>query len=123
VATKAAASMATQEGRMQGGKYSNVPNPKNVKEGGDFSEFANHQYIADKLDAKFFFAHPYSSWERGLNEYTNGLIRQYIPKGTDFELYSNDFIRLIQNKLNTRPREKLNFFTPSKFFYASLSQD
>ncbi|MDR3235836.1 MAG: IS30 family transposase, partial [Prevotellaceae bacterium] len=47
--------------------------------------------------------------ERGLNEYTNGLIRQYLPKGTDFDLYSDDFIRLIQNKINKRPRKKTLF--------------
>jgi IS30 family transposase len=85
------------------------------------SEFAEHEYIANKLNADFYFAHPYSSWERGLNEYTNGLTRQYIPKSTDFSLYSNEFIRLVQNKINRRPREKLNFRTPSKIFYASLS--
>jgi IS30 family transposase len=84
------------------------------------SEFAEHEYIAKKLKTNFYFAHPYASWERGLNEYTNGLIRQYIPKGTDFDLYSDEFIRLIQNKINRRPREKLNFKSPSKIFYASL---
>lgn len=84
------------------------------------SEFANHEYIAEKLNSSFYFAHPYSSWERGLNEYTNGLIRQYIPKGTDLNLYSDEFIRLIQNKINKRPREKLFFQSPSKIFYASL---
>jgi IS30 family transposase len=84
------------------------------------SEFAEHELIAKKLNANFYFAHPYSSWERGLNEYTNGLIRQYMPKGTDFDLYSDDFIRLIQNKINKRPREKLFFQSPSKIFYASL---
>ena len=84
------------------------------------SEFAEHQYIAKKLNAMFFFAHPYSSWERGLNEYTNGLIRQYIPKSSDFNQYSNEFISLIQNKINRRPRNNLNFQTPSKLFYASL---
>ncbi|KAA6313764.1 hypothetical protein EZS27_035514 [termite gut metagenome] len=84
------------------------------------SEFAEHEYMAKKLNAKFFFAHPYSSWERGLSEYTNGLIRQYIPKGANFNLYSDDLITLIQNKINKRPRNKLNFQTPSKIFYASL---
>ncbi|MDR1527194.1 MAG: IS30 family transposase [Dysgonamonadaceae bacterium] len=84
------------------------------------SEFAEHEYIAQKLKTDFYFAHPYSSWERGLNEYTNGLVRQYIVKGTDFNLYSNDFIKLIQNKINRRPREKLAFQSPSKIFYASL---
>jgi IS30 family transposase len=84
------------------------------------SEFAEHELIAKKLKANFYFAHPYSSWERGLNEYTNKLIRQYVIKGSNFDLYDSDFIRLVQNKINRRPREKLNFQTPSKIFYASL---
>lgn len=84
-------------------------------------EFANHEVIAKKLDAGFYFAHPYSSWERGLNEYTNKLIRQYILKGTNFDLYDKQYIKLIQNKINRRPREKLNFNTPSKIFFASLN--
>lgn len=84
-------------------------------------EFANHEVIAKKLQAGFYFAHPYSSWERGLNEYTNKLIRQYIIKGTNFDLYNKQYIKLIQNKINRRPREKLNFQTPSKIFFASLN--
>jgi IS30 family transposase len=84
------------------------------------SEFAEHESIAKKLKANFYFAHPYSSWERGLNEYTNKLIRQYVIKGTNFDLYDDEFIHLVQNKINRRPREKLNFQTPSKIFYASL---
>ena len=85
------------------------------------SEFAEHELIAEKLKADFYFAHPYSSWERGLNEYTNKLIRQYILKGSNFDLYDGEFIKLVQNKINRRPREKLNFQTPSKIFYASLN--
>jgi IS30 family transposase len=84
------------------------------------TEFAEHEFIAKKLGADFYFAHPYASWERGLNEYTNGLIRQYILKGADLEVYTDDFIKLVQNKINKRPREKLGFHTPSKIFYASL---
>jgi IS30 family transposase len=84
------------------------------------SEFAEHELIAKKLKANFYFAHPYSSWERGLNEYTNKLIRQYVIKGTNFDLYDSEFIQLVQNKINRRPREKLKFQTPSKIFYASL---
>lgn len=85
------------------------------------AEFAAHEYIARKLNAKFYFAHPYSSWERGLNEYTNKLIRQYIIKGTSFDLYTDEYILLIQNRINRRPREKLDFQTPSKIFFASLN--
>lgn len=85
------------------------------------TEFAEHELIAEKLKADFYFAHPYSSWERGLNEYTNKLIRQYIIKGSNFDLYDSEFIKLVQNKINRRPREKLNFQTPSKIFYASLN--
>lgn len=84
------------------------------------TEFAQHEYIARKLKADFYFAHPYSSWERGLNEYTNKLIRQYVIKGSNFDLYDDEFIRLVQNKINRRPREKLSFQTPSKIFFASL---
>jgi IS30 family transposase len=85
------------------------------------TEFAMHEYISAKLNAKYYFAHPYSSWERGLNEYTNKLIRQYVLKGTNFDLYEDLYIRKIQHKINRRPREKLNFNTPVKLFYASLN--
>jgi IS30 family transposase len=85
------------------------------------SEFAAHQQIAKKLQLDFFFAHPYSSWERGLNEYTNGLIRQYIPKETDFKQYNDNDLKKIQQKINRRPRKKLNYQTPVKKFFASLS--
>ena len=85
------------------------------------SEFAQHELISNKLNAGFYFAHPYSSWERGLNEYTNKLIRQYIIKGSNFDLYDSEYIKLIQNKINRRPREKLKFQTPSKIFFAALN--
>jgi IS30 family transposase len=84
------------------------------------AEFACHELIAEKLLLDFFFAHPYSSWERGLNEYTNGLIRQYIPKGTDFKEYSEQDIRQIQHKINRRPRKNLDYHTPTKKFFAYL---
>jgi len=85
------------------------------------SEFAQHELISKKLNAGFYFAHPYSSWERGLNEYTNKLIRQYIIKGSNFDLYDSEYIKLVQNKINRRPREKLKFQTPSKIFFAALN--
>ena len=85
------------------------------------SEFAEHELIARKLNTDYYFAHPYSFWERGLIEYTNKLIRQYIIKGSNFDLYDSEYIKLVQNKINRRPREKLNFQTPSKIFFASLN--
>lgn len=85
------------------------------------SEFACHQEIAQKLNAGFYFAHPYSSWERGLNEYTNKLIRQYIPKKQTFEKYDDEQIMNIQHKLNRRPRKKLNFLNPKQLFYANIA--
>lgn len=83
-------------------------------------EFAMHKYIARKLDAEFYFAHPYSSWERGLNEYSNRLIRQYIPKKTDFNDVNGQQIRDITMKLNSRPRKNLNFKTPGSVFLNSF---
>ena len=84
------------------------------------TEFAEHKLIAKKLEAGFFFCHPYSSWERGLNEYTNGLIRQYIRKGTSLDEYDECYIKEVQHKINKRPREKLDFDCPKRLFFASL---
>jgi IS30 family transposase len=80
------------------------------------SEFAKHEFIAKALEANIYFAHPYHSWERGLNENTNGLIRQYIPKGKDFTEVSYNDILSIQNLLNSRPRKSLGFATPDEVF-------
>ena len=70
-------------------------------------EFAKHESIAKNLDAQFFFAHPYASWERGLNENTNGLIRQYFPKKTQFNHISDQQVQSVMEKLNNRPRKCL----------------
>lgn len=94
--------------------YKNVVHSITSDNGG---EFAEHKTISKKLKADFYFANPYASWERGLNEYTNKLIRQYIPKGTDFSTITNQKITEIQHKINRRPREKLNFETPKNLFY------
>lgn len=79
-------------------------------------EFAQHELIAKSLGADVYFAHPYHSWERGLNENTNGLIRQYIPKGKDFAELTDADIIAIQDKLNNRPRKSLGFATPNEVF-------
>jgi IS30 family transposase len=70
------------------------------------------QSIEANTDIKVFFAHPYSSWERGTNENTNGLIRDYFPKKTDFTQVSNELIQKVEYDLNTRPRKRLNWSTP-----------
>lgn len=72
-------------------------------------EFAEHKAIAEALGVDYYFAHPYHFWERGANENMNGLIRQYLSKGTSFEDLTDDDILLIQYKLNNRQRKKLNF--------------
>jgi len=84
------------------------------------TEFYEHKQIAQMLNANYYFAHPYSSWERGLNEYTNGLIRQYIPKKECFAKFSNHDIENFQHKINRRPRKLLNFETPKFRFFNLL---
>ena len=80
-------------------------------------EFAFHQAIADELEAKGYFAHPYHSWERGLNENMNGLIRQYAPKGSCFDHLTEEDTKSIMNKLNNRPRKCLGFKTPNEIMF------
>lgn len=80
-------------------------------------EFAGHELIAKDLTAQFFFAHPYASWERGLNENTNGLIRQYFPKHRDFTTITQAEINQVMNKLNNRPRKCLGIKTPNQVFF------
>jgi len=75
-------------------------------------EFAAHQGIAADLNACCYFAAPYHSWERGLNEHTNGLIRQYLPKSMDFKDVTDDEIQAIEDRLNHRPRKILGYKTP-----------
>ena len=80
-------------------------------------EFAQHETIADRLKARFYFAHPYASWERGLNENTNGLIRQYFPKRHDFTTITQDQIDRVMYKLNNPPRKCLGMKTPNQAFF------
>ena len=80
-------------------------------------EFAGHEAIVAKLDAQSFFAHPYSSWELGLNENTNGLIRQYFPKHRDFTTITQKEINQVMDKLNNRPRKCLGIKTPNQVFF------
>lgn len=82
-------------------------------------EFAGHEEIAATLKADFYFAHPYSSWERGTNENTNGLIRQYFPKNRDFTTITQQEIDTAMERLNNRPRKRLGYQTPNQVFFKS----
>lgn len=81
-------------------------------------EFANHRKIEQSLQAPFYFAHPYSSWERGTNENTNGLIRQYIPKSRMMQTVELTEVAEICNKLNHRPRKCLGFRSAHDIFFS-----
>ena len=80
-------------------------------------EFARHEQIAKRLKCDFYFAHPYSSWERGTNENTNGLIRQYFPKNRDFRTITHSEIIHAMKRLNNRPRKRLGYKTPNQVFF------
>jgi len=80
-------------------------------------EFANQQESASKLQAGFYFAHPYSSWERGLNEHTKGLVRQYFPKKSDFSRITDRDVQHVMERLNNRPRKTLGYKTPNQVFF------
>ncbi len=78
------------------------------------TEFAHHDHIASELGAKTYFADPHSPWQRGLNENTNGLIRQYIPKSCRISQVKTSDVCWIQDQLNNRPRKSLGFLTPAQ---------
>ena len=77
--------------------------------------------IAKELQISFYFCKPYHSWERGANENTNGLITQYIPKGTDFSEITDEFVSWVETKLNNRPRKRLGYLTPNENFNSILT--
>ena len=84
-------------------------------------EFYRHQTIAAALNADTYFCHPYHSWEKGLVENTNGLIRQYFPKGTDFRNIPDKEIRAVETALNRRPRKTLDYETPEMLFFGRFT--
>jgi IS30 family transposase len=79
-------------------------------------EFAYHQMVSFELETDFYFATPYHSWERGLNEHTNGLVRQYFPKTQSFLDTTSKDVKEVETLLNNRPRKALNFETPLEVF-------
>jgi len=82
-------------------------------------ELTEHEQIAEALGVEIYFAHPYSSWERGLNENTNGLLRQYFPKGQELTAVAREEIEHVADRLNHRPRKTLGFRTPYRTKYSS----
>ena len=85
-------------------------------------EFCGHAKIDAALGSTSYFARPFASWERGSNENFNGLLRQYVPKKRAMESITDEEIRMIENRLNNRPRKRLGFRTPSEVFHQSLSR-
>jgi len=85
-------------------------------------EFAGHEQIKEHLNTEVYFAHPYHSWERGLNENTNGLIRQYFAKGSRFDSITDEEVEAVMHKLNHRPRKTLDYKTPHAVFFAEFEQ-
>jgi IS30 family transposase len=85
-------------------------------------EFAGHAHIDQQLQSTAYFARPFASWERGSNENLNGLLRQYVPKKRAMSTVSDEEIRMIQNRLNNRPRKRLGFKTPAEVFHQSLKR-
>ena len=86
-------------------------------------QFAEHERVSRATSVGFFFARPYHSWERGANENTNGLIRQYIPKGSDFTNITQEFLEEVERKLNERPRKRHGFLSPNQVFSKSTGLD
>lgn len=83
-------------------------------------EFAKHKFIAKKLNCDVFFCHPSSPWEKGRIENINMLVREFILKGSSFDIYSTKQISLTQNLINNRPRKKLNYSTPTDAFKKNI---
>ena len=79
------------------------------------------KWLVKELEISFYFCKPYHSWERGANENMNGLIRQYIPKGTDFSGITDEFVAWVEEKLNNRPRKRLGYLTPNEKFNLLLT--
>jgi len=86
-------------------------------------EFANHRAMADALKIDFFFAKPYHSWERGANENLNGLVRQYFPKKSNFDLIEKEQVEKVEKILNNRPRKRYGFRTPEEVFVNAINNN
>ena len=86
-------------------------------------EFANHLNISKSLEIDYYFARPYHSWERGANENLNGLVRQYFPKGSDFSLITDEQVKIVEEKLNNRPRKRFGYLTPNEVYLSAINNN
>jgi IS30 family transposase len=86
-------------------------------------EMANHQWLSKNTGMDIYFANPYSSWERGTNENTNGLIRRFFPKGTDFNKITIEQLKQAQFALNNRPRKILGYKTPNEIMNHEINKN
>ena len=86
-------------------------------------EFAEHSQLSQSLDLEIYFALPYRSWQRGTNENTNGLLRQFFPKGTDFSRISHQEVARVEELLNERPRRRLGYRTPAEILSKRLCRN
>ena len=94
-----------------------VPLPEETVTPDRGKEFTKYQDLTDKLKVEVYFSDPHAPWQRGTNENTNGLLREYFPKGSDLTFIDEYTIQLWENKLNNRPRKCLNWKTPYEVFY------
>lgn len=86
------------------------------------TEMAQHKLLSEQTGIDIYFAHPYSSWERGTNENTNGLIRRFYPKKTNFNHVSKSALTSLQNRLNNRPRKVLGYYTPKEMYFFEMNK-
>jgi transposase, IS30 family len=86
------------------------------------TEMAQHKILSEQTGMSIYFAHPYSSWERGTNENTNGLVRRFYPKKTDFNTVSEGDLSRLQDRLNNRPRKVLGYYTPNEMYQYEISK-
>lgn len=116
---------ATAEAALQGFTAALNPIPSRLRQSLTYDqgkEMARHAELSAQLEMTVYFADPHSPWQRGSNENTNGLLRQYLPKGTDLSVYSQEQLEVIAYSLNTRPRKSLGFRTPLEVFAELLSK-
>ena len=116
---------ATAEAALHGFMAALNPVPSRMRQSLTYDrgkEMARHAELSAALEMTIYFADPHSPWQRGSNENTNGLLRQYLPKGTDLSVYTQDQLEAIAYSLNTRPRKSLGFRTPLEVFAERLSQ-